>query len=182
MPGWRVRVALLMELDEGSSRLYVVSVDFAEYVAARRPALVRSAVLLGCTLDDAEDLVQVTLIKCLRNWRRVSHMERTDAYVYRVLLNALRDGRARRWHGETPTQELPERPLPDVDMASGLAMRRALAALTREHREILVLRYYVDLSERDTAEILGVPTGTVKSRTARALTALSADQNIVRSG
>ena len=59
----------------------VVSVDFAEYVAARRPALVRSAVLLGCSLEDGEDLVEVTLIKCLRSWRRVSSTERPDAYV-----------------------------------------------------------------------------------------------------
>ncbi len=68
----------------------VVSVDFAEYVAARRPALVRSAVLLGCTFDDAEDLVQVALAKTLTHWRRVSRAERPDAYVYRILVNAYR--------------------------------------------------------------------------------------------
>jgi len=159
-----------------------VSLDFAEYVAARRSALVRSAVLLGCSLEDAEDLVQVTLTKCLTSWRRVSRAERPDAYVYRVLLNAFRDGRARRWHGEIPTTELPDRPMPDVDVATGLAVRCALAALAHDHREILVLRFYADLSERETADVLGVPAGTVKSRTARALSLLSANQNIVRSG
>lgn len=158
-----------------------MSVDFAEYVAARRPALVRSAVLLGCTLDDAEDLVQVALTKTFMHWRRVSRAERPDAYVYRVLVNAFRDGRARRWNGETPTAELREPPVYDVDLATGVAVRRALAALSKEHREVLVLRFYADLSERETAEVLGLPHGTVKSRTARALAELSADQNIVRS-
>jgi len=46
-----------------------VSVDFAEFVASRRQSLVRSAVLLGCAIDDAEDVVQVTLTKCLVSWR-----------------------------------------------------------------------------------------------------------------
>ena len=154
--------------------------DFAEYAAARRPALVRSAVLLGCSLDDAEDLAQVTLTKCLVNWRRVSRASRPDAYVYRILLNALRADRGRRWQGELPTAELPETPVPDVDLASGLAVRRALATLSKEHREVLVLRYYADLSERETAEVLGLPAGTVKSRTTRGLAALSSDHNVVR--
>ena len=159
-----------------------MAVDFAEYVAVRRQALVRSAVLLGCGIEDAEDLVQVTLAKCFKSWRRVSRAESPDAYVYRILVNAFRDDRARRWHGELPSADLPQLPVPDVDLAAGLAVRRALMALSKEHREVLVLRFYSDLSERETADVLDVPAGTVKSRTARALSALSADQNIVRSG
>jgi len=45
-------------------------VEFSEYVAARRPALVRSAVLLGCPQPDAEDVVQTALLRCYRSWRR----------------------------------------------------------------------------------------------------------------
>jgi RNA polymerase sigma-70 factor (sigma-E family) len=157
-----------------------VSMEFSEYVAARRPTLVRSAVLMGCDPHEAEDLVQVALTRCLRSWRRVSRADRPDAYVYRTLVNAFRDSRARRWSGELPSEALPERPTEEPDLETGLAVRRALAAMTREHREVLVLRYYADLSERDTAQVLGLPAGTVKSRTARALKALSADQNIVR--
>ena len=155
--------------------------DFSEYVAARRPTLVRSSVLLGCDLYEAEDLVQTTLTKVLRSWRRVSRADRPDAYVYRILVNAFHDARTRRWRGELPTAELPETPIHDVDVETGFAVRRALAAMSPEHREILVLRYYADLSERETADVLKLPAGTVKSRTARALKALSADQNIVRS-
>jgi RNA polymerase sigma-70 factor (sigma-E family) len=159
-----------------------VFVDFAEYVAARRSVLVRSAVLLGCSLDDAEDVVQSALAKTLVHWRRVSRADRPDAYVYRILVNAYRDGRSRHWNGETPTAELPEPPVYEVDLTIGLAVRRALSGLSKEHREVLVLRFYADLSEREAAEVLGVPPGTVKSRTARALAALSTDRNIVRSG
>lgn len=152
--------------------------EFDEYVAARRAALVRSAVLLGCPRPDAEDVVQTALLRCYRSWRRVQRADRPDAYVYRVLVNALRDARARRWAGEVPTEELPDGAADGPDLATGLAVRRALAAMTREHREVLVLRFYADLSERDTADALHIPAGTVKSRTARALAVLAADDHL----
>ncbi len=158
-----------------------MTVDFAEYAATRRKTLVRSAVLLGCTTDEAEDLVQVTLTKCFVHWRKVASAKRPDAYVYRVLVTALRDERARRWHGETPTATVPDETRLQTDATEGLAVRRALAALSKEHRDVLVLRFYSDLSERETARALGIPAGTVKSRTARALAALSVDRNIARS-
>lgn len=158
-----------------------MTVDLDEYVVARRPTLVRSAVLLGCTLEDAEDLVQTTLARCLKHWRRVSRADRIDAYVYRMLMNALRDTRARRWTGEIPTEELPDRAAAEVDVTTGLAVRLALAKLPEQHREVLVLRFYADLSERETAEALGIAAGTVKSRTSRALAALGADATISRS-
>jgi RNA polymerase sigma-70 factor (sigma-E family) len=146
--------------------------DFTTYVADRRTRLVRTAVLLGCPLPDAEDVVQAALLKCYRSWRRVARADRPDAYVHRVLVTTLADARARRWHGELPTETLPEA-VDDSDLASGIAVRRALAALSPEHREVLVLRYYADLSERDTAAALGIAPGTVKSRTSRALAALA---------
>lgn len=152
--------------------------DFSEYVAARRPTLVRTAVLLGCPQPDAEDVVQTALLRCFRSWRRVVNADQPEAYVYRVLVNVLQDARSRRWNGELPTETLPDRPAGDVDLATGLAVRRALAAMSPEHREVLVLRYYADLSERDTADVLGVAPGTVKSRTARALAALAADETV----
>ena len=97
-----------------------------------------------------------------------------DAYVYRVLVNTLRDARSRRWVGEVPTDELPDAGAIDPDLATGLAVRRALAAMTPDHREVLVLRFYADLSERETADALRIPPGTVKSRTSRALALLAA--------
>jgi RNA polymerase sigma-70 factor (sigma-E family) len=153
-------------------------VEFDEYVVARRAALVRSAVLLGCPQPDAEDVVQTALLRCYRSWRRVQRAAQPDAYVYRVLVNAMRDARARRWFGEVPTREMPDDAAEGPDLATGLAVRRALAAMTREHREVLVLRFYADLSERDTADALRIPPGTVKSRTSRALALLAADDHL----
>jgi len=155
----------------------VVSVDFTEYVAARRPRLVRTAVLLGCPEADAEDVVQTALARCLRSWRRVSRADSPDAYVNRVLVNTLRDARARRWNGELPSDSLPEHAA-EASHEDGLVVRRALASLSTEHREVLVLRYFADLSERQAADALGIPAGTVKSRTARAIAALSAHDDI----
>lgn len=149
--------------------------DFTTYVAERRTRLVRTAVLLGCPRADAEDIVQAALLKCYRSWRRVARADHPDAYVHRVLVTTLADARARRWNGELPTETLPESPATsDADhWAGGIAVRRALAALSPEHREVLVLRFYADLSERDAAAALGVAAGTVKSRTSRALAALA---------
>ncbi|WP_183100428.1 SigE family RNA polymerase sigma factor [Nocardioides pelophilus] len=146
--------------------------DFTTYVAERRTRLVRTAVLLGCPQPDAEDLVQSALLKCYRSWRRVARADHPDAYVHRVLVTTFADARARRWHGELPTETLPEH-AEEADPTGGIAVRRALAALSPEHREVLVLRFYADLSERDTAAALGVAPGTVKSRTSRALAALA---------
>ena len=151
--------------------------DFEAYVATHWARLVRSAVLLGCPPADAEDLVQSTLLKLMRSWRRVAEAAEPDAYVYRSLVNALHDARARRWTGELPTADLPDTGF-ETDQLTGLTVRRALAAMSPEHREVLVLRFFADLSERDTATALGLPAGTVKSRTARALAALARDDSL----
>lgn len=147
--------------------------EFSEYVAARRASLVRAVVLLGCPVADAEDIVQTALLKCYRSWRRVQRADQPEAYVYRVLVNTFRNARSRRWTGEVLTDELPDEGHED-DHLTGLEVRRALASMSHDHREVLVLRYYADLSEAETARALGVQPGTVKSRTARALAALSA--------
>lgn len=152
--------------------------DFTAYVAARRPRLVRTAVLLGCPESDAEDIVQTALTRCLRAWRRVAKADNRDAYVNKVLVNVIHDARARRWTGELPTARLPESQVEGRDLTDGLVVRRALTALSRDHREVLVLRFFADLSERQTAEVLTIPPGTVKSRTARALAALAAHDDI----
>lgn len=146
--------------------------DFSDYVSAHRTKLVRSAVLLGCALPEAEDVVQTALLRCYRSWARVQQADNPEAYVYTALVNTLRDAQARHWRKEVPTEDLPDRP-DESDLSSPLAVRRALADLSREHREVLVLRFYADLSEREVCDALGLPASTVKSRTARAKHALS---------
>ncbi len=155
--------------------------DFTAYMGGRWVTLVRSAVLLGCAPPDAEDIVQTTLARCYAAWPKVSRADNRDAYVYRMLVNTLTDSRRRRWWGERPTDSLPEDadpldPLAAVDTVD--AVERALAALTAEQRAVIVLRFYAHLTERETAEALGVAAGTVKSRTSRALAALAGNEHL----
>jgi RNA polymerase sigma-70 factor (sigma-E family) len=137
-------------------------------------------VLLGADPHAAEDLVQTTLAKCYFAWSRVSQARDPDAYVHRVLINAMTDSRRRRWWGEAPTDELPEVATSDgADRrADGEALRAALLRLPLAQRQVLVLRYYADLSEAQIAETLDTPVGTIKSRASRALAALEADPSL----
>jgi RNA polymerase sigma-70 factor (sigma-E family) len=154
--------------------------DFAAYVAAQWRRLVRSAVLLGCSLPEAEDLVQTALERCYVKWPQVQRARHRDAYVAQVLLNCLRQSRRRRWWSEQPTADLPEGIAPDVTgrVDDVDAVLRALGSLSAGQREVVVLRYYVHLTETQIAETLGIAPGTVKSRLARGLAALSVSTDL----
>ena len=155
--------------------------DFSAYAAARWAALVRSAIVLGCTLDEAHDLAQTTLVRCYTAWGRVQRASEPDAYVYKMLLNCHRDSRRRRWWGERPTEVLPERGVPDATDQIGVtdAIHRALSDLSKVNREVVVLRYYGNLTEQQTAEVLGIAPGTVKSRLSRALSQLGSNPHLL---
>ncbi len=162
---------------------------YADYVEQSWPSLVRAAVFLGARPDEAEDLAQTTLVRCYTAWERVSNVDNRDAYVYRMLLNCLRDTRRTRWWKDRQydAAEVPERPATgrgsDADAAERVAVadavHRALGSLTKPNRDVVVLRYFVQLSERQTAEALGVPPGTVKSRLSRALAHLAANDHLL---
>jgi RNA polymerase sigma-70 factor (sigma-E family) len=162
-------------------RVGVRDQGFEEYAAARWPRLVRAAVLLGCTPHEAEDVVQSALVRCLVHWSRVRTADDRDGYVHRILVNTLADTHRRRSRSELPTSRFPDRPEPDgtgsVDDRD--ALDRALDRLTDEQREVVVLRYYLHLTERQMAAALGVPPGTVKSRLSRALASLASDPSLV---
>ena len=154
---------------------------FTDFVGARWARLVRSAVLLGCSTSEAEDVVQSTLEKCYANWARVERARDRDAYVYRILVNTFRASRRRRWTGERPTASVLEHgavadPTSDVDAVD--AITRALAQLPQDQRIAVMLRYYAGLDERLMADALGVAAGTVKSRLSRALSALALDPSL----
>ncbi len=155
--------------------------DFSAYAGARWGNLVRSAVFLGCSLQEAQDLAQTTLMRCFVAWPKVQRADDRDAYVYRVLLNCLRESRRRRWWGENPSRELPDAAVTDrfeeVDVTD--AVHRALSGLNPSHREVVVLRYLLNLTEHQTAEVLGVRPGTVKSRLSRAVALLAANPHLL---
>lgn len=152
--------------------------DFARYVAQRWPALLRIAIGLGCSADEAQDVVQSALVKCYVSWARVTRAENRDAYVARVLINAHRDAWRRR--GARPTDVVADGAVPDRQRAYEAAdlVHRALAGLTDGQRQALVLRYWLDLTEADIATALGVARGTVKSRLSRALAVLAENPDL----
>lgn len=154
--------------------------EFSEYVAIRWARLVRSAVLLGCSLPEAEDVVQAALTRCLLNWSKVRSADDRDAYVHRVLINSFTSGRRRRWVTERPVAVVPEGHHDD-DTArydDGDVMQRSLGRLNPDQRAAVVLRYYANMSEHQMAVVLGVAPGTVKSRLSRALKALAEDPQL----
>jgi RNA polymerase sigma-70 factor (sigma-E family) len=149
--------------------------EFTEMVNSRWPTLVRAAILLGCRPAEAEDVVQAALTRCYQSWRQVRRAESPDSYVHRVLVNTFIDRTRRRSYGELPVAE-PRRAdagVTSTDVDLRLDLDAALRALSEAQRVVVVLRYYLDLSERETANALGVPAGTVKSRLARGLAALA---------
>ena len=143
--------------------------DFEEFVAARSTALLRTAYLLTGNHHDAEDLVQVALLKAVPRWSKVREHE---PYVRRILLHeSVSRWRRRRWR-ETSTESLPELAGARVDVDARLALRQALAHLAPRQRAVIVLRYFDDLTEGQTAELLGISVGTVKSQARDALARL----------
>jgi RNA polymerase sigma-70 factor (sigma-E family) len=154
--------------------------DFSHYAAARWRTLVRTGVLLGCNVADAEDLAQQTLLRCYLKWASVARAANRDAYVARLQLNLLRQSRRRRWWGEHASEQLPEPASADVTsrVDDADALTRALRRLPEAQRRAVVLRHYLHLTEQQIAEATGVARGTVKSRLSRALATLAANPHL----
>ena len=152
--------------------------EFAEFVGARYRALVRTGLLMTGDTGHAEDLAQSALIKTYLAWGRLREPENAEAYARRTLVRLALRARQRRWTAEFAAGGNPG------DGAGGAAafwagpddlavdVRRALAALPSGQRAVLVLRYLDDQSEDETARLLNIPVGTVKSRAARGLAGL----------
>jgi RNA polymerase sigma-70 factor (sigma-E family) len=153
-------------------------VGFDDFVASRGQALLRFAYLLTHDGPLAEDLVQDALVKAHSRWNRQTRIEHPDAYVRRIVVNEFVTWRRRRSSSEVPSAQPPEAgPASGVpDAIEGIADRdvvwRLLAELPRNHRAVLVLRYYEGLSDAEIATVLGCPEGTVRSWASRALASL----------
>jgi len=147
-------------------------VDFTEYVAARGRALWRAAWLLTGDAQLAEDLVQTALTKAWPHYDRVSSNGSFEAYVRRAMVTTYTSWRGRRWRGEIPAGFLPEGAAPDD--GCDLDLVRALAGLSPRQRAVVVLRYFEDLTETETAAALGCSLGTVKAHHSRAIAHLRA--------
>ncbi|KOX35294.1 ECF subfamily RNA polymerase sigma-24 subunit [Saccharothrix sp. NRRL B-16348] len=132
----------------------------------------RTAYLLCGDWHRAEDLVQTALTKLYVAWPRVRR-DSPDAYARKVLVRtAIDDSRRAFRRRETVVDKVPDTRVPDT--ASDFDVRRALASLPAGQRAAVVLRYWEDLSVKETARLLGRTEGTVKSQAAKGLAALRA--------
>ncbi|GIJ25803.1 hypothetical protein Vqi01_09650 [Micromonospora qiuiae] len=148
--------------------------EFRDFVTTRSGALLRSAYLLTGDWGTAEDLLQTALTKTYLAWKRLGGIEAIEPYARRVMVNTSTSWWRRRWHGERPTEVMPERAAADVieQQLDRDVLWRHLRALPARQRAVLVLRFYEDMSEAQTAALLDISRGTVKSQTSRALATL----------
>jgi RNA polymerase sigma-70 factor (sigma-E family) len=155
---------------------------YRDFVRSRGPGLLRTAFLLCGDLGHAEDLLQNAYLGLYRAWP-LRTAEAADAYVRRSLCN----GRTSRWRRrsshERPEATLPESAGPDEMAAVDTRdlVLRALATLAPRQRAVIVLRFYADLGEADTANALGCSLGTVKSQTSDALARLRRYEDLATS-
>lgn len=163
---------------------------FRGFVVARWSALVRTAYLMTGDHGRAEDLVQTTLERMHKHWRRIERRDAPEVYARRVMINEIvASGRRQRFR-EVPLGHAPE-PAAPAWSARGIgsgpprdqvadpvvdrdAMWQALSTLPARMRAVVVLRFYEDLTEADTAALLDCSVGTVKSQTSRGLDRLRA--------
>ena len=142
--------------------------DFRAFVEQRYTVLLRTAYLLCGSHDGAEDLLQTALAAALPKWRRMDH---PDMYIRRIMVNQLSNIWRRRIR-EIVTAVLPDRAWHDDAFEDRDELWAALRRLPVRMRAVLVLRYWEDRSEQETAQILGVSAGTVKSHASRGLARL----------
>jgi RNA polymerase sigma-70 factor (sigma-E family) len=156
----------------------VTTEEFDDFVAARSAGLLRTAYLLTRDHGLAEDLLQTALTKAWFAWGRIEG--EPEPYVRKVMVNTFASMWRRRWNGERPTEELPDE---GYDAHGGRATSQdlwaALGRLPRRQRAVIVLRYFEDLTEAETARVLDCSVGTVKSQAAKALAKLRVDDGLL---
>lgn len=145
---------------------------FRDFVVNESAGLLRTGWMLTGDRTLAEDLLQTALARTWPHWARISRDGKPAAYVRTVMVRTYASWAGRRWNGETPSEQLPDRAGEDkAIMAADERDRltRALAELPRRQRAVIVLRYYLDMSEQQAADALGCSVGTVKTQASRGL-------------
>jgi len=144
--------------------------ELERFLAERADRLMRTAVLLTGSREAGQDLLQTALERLLRHWRRLDGDP--EGYLRRTLYNLAADGFRRQSRLQRKLLLLraappPADPIAEVDLRDALV--RLLLQLPPRQRAVLVLRYWEQLTEAETAAVLGLPEGTVKSATSRGL-------------
>jgi RNA polymerase sigma-70 factor (sigma-E family) len=148
--------------------------EFREFMRGRWPAMLRLAYGLTGDLGHAEDVAQTAFARAYASWGRVRRTGDPDAYVRRILVNENRRRFRKHRVMEDLPGVLPETPTADTagDSDERAALLAALATLGPRQRAVVVLRYWMDMSEAETAAALNCSVGTVKSQASRALATL----------
>jgi RNA polymerase sigma-70 factor (sigma-E family) len=153
--------------------------DFTAYLEARQGRLLRTAYLLTGDQHQAEDLLQTSLAKLYLSWDKVRDRGSIDAYARRILVNENNSAWRKPWRRRERATDFAADGAPagtpvghGYDEGVGDAVWQLVQTLPRRARAVVVLRYYEQLTEAETAEVLGVSVGTVKSQTSRAMSAL----------
>ncbi|NUR74455.1 MAG: SigE family RNA polymerase sigma factor [Hamadaea sp.] len=151
--------------------------ELREFLAARLDRLSATAYLLTGNHHDAEDLLQAALVKVTARWPRIHELRDPGHYVWRVLYNehvSLWRRRRRRItaYAEEDLSAYASGRDEAAHVVRRLVIQQALARLTPKQRAVVVLRYFEDLTEEESARILGCTLGTIKSQTHRALAKL----------
>ena len=155
--------------------------EFDDFVRERSAVLLRTAYALVGDYGHAEDLLQTALLRTARRW--TAARDAPEAYARQVLVNLCRD--RVRWLRRRPRESAladgAEPPTPVDELADQIGQRRyviqALMGLPAAQRHVVVLRFLEDLSVAETADLLGISQGTVKSYTSRALSSLRVTLN-----
>src|SRR6202050_2562352 len=147
---------------------------FRDFVEARSQALLRSGWLLTGDWPSAEDLVQTALAAAWPRWGSLTRQDAPELYVRKIMVNTYLRWRQRRWNGEGATGRLPEQAYGDVfaQVDARQALIAALDRLPARQRAVVVLRYFADQTESQTAEAMGCSVGTVKAHASKALVRL----------
>jgi RNA polymerase sigma-70 factor (sigma-E family) len=149
--------------------------EFTEFVHGRSPALHRAAYLMVGEVSLAQDLVQEALVKTYAAWPRLRDKGNAEAYCRKAITTtAITWFRRKGWNNERPEHTLPERQTSGHEDAAvqGAWLWDGLQRLPVRQRAAIVLRYYEDLTEAQTADAMGCAVGTVKSQVSAGLAKL----------
>lgn len=166
---------------------HTTEAEYGDFARAAWPRLYRTAVLIVGDRQLAEDLVQTALVKTYVAWPRLREREKAYAFTRRAMVNVSRDWfRKRSWTHESTSDLAADAGTPRADHAAELVDRVAMGDLLRVlpvgQRSVVALRFLEDLSVQETADLLNVTTGTVKSQTAAALATLRTHTALVPGG
>ena len=150
--------------------------EFTSFVVERGAALLRTACQMTGDRQHGEDLVQTTLAKAYGSWSKVRRADEPMAYVRRIMVNSHLSRLRRFMSGEQVIEVVPDRGTGDAQAAHADRdeMRRALLRLSPRVRTAVVLRYFEDLSEAETARVMGCSPSTVNNHVSKGLSALRA--------